>query len=61
MLALSPSGGFPAAKLNLSARVVDVNCEAGTLTLADGSMVRKDIIIGADGVHVSPHKSTSCI
>lgn len=55
MLALSPPGGFPPARLNLSAQVVDVNCEAGTLTLADGSIVQKDVIIGADGVHVSPH------
>ncbi|KIM94740.1 hypothetical protein OIDMADRAFT_45659 [Oidiodendron maius Zn] len=50
-LALAPSDGFPAVKLNLSTPVVDVNCEAGTLTLADGSTVRKDVIIGADGVH----------
>ena len=38
--------------MNLSARVVDVDCEKGILTFADGAKIQKDVIIGADGVHV---------
>ena len=50
-LATEPTCG---AKINLSSEVVDVDCEKGTLTLANGSVHRKDLIIAADGVHVSP-------
>ncbi len=33
---------------------LDVDCEMGTLTLANGSVHRKDFVIAADGVHVCP-------
>lgn len=39
------------AKINLGAEVVDVDCEDGTVTLADGSRHKKDLIVAADGVH----------
>ena len=52
-LATAPTCGSQQAKINLSSEVVDVDCEKGTLTLANGSVHRKDLIIAADGVHVS--------
>ena len=52
-LALDTEGNAPPARFRLSAEVVDVNCEAGTLKLADGSNHQKDLIVAADGVHVS--------
>jgi salicylate hydroxylase len=51
-LALNGSDGFPGAKLHLAKPVVDVDCENGVLKFEDGSTVRKDVIVGADGVHV---------
>jgi salicylate hydroxylase len=44
------SPGFRAARIRLSAEVVDIDCEAGTLELADGQVFRKDVIVIADGV-----------
>jgi salicylate hydroxylase len=44
------SPGFRAARIRLSAEVVDIDCEAGMLELADGQVFRKDIIVIADGV-----------
>lgn len=53
-LATAPTCGSQQAKINLSSEVVDVDCKMGTLTLANGSVHRKDFVIAADGVHVSP-------
>ena len=39
--------------LLLSSEVVEIDCESGTLTLKDGSKVSKDLLVMADGVHVS--------
>ncbi|MCJ1472621.1 hypothetical protein MMC13_001270 [Lambiella insularis] len=50
-LALNPLDGWSSAQLHVNSPVVDVDCEEGLLTFADGSTVRKDLIIGADGVH----------
>jgi 2-polyprenyl-6-methoxyphenol hydroxylase-like FAD-dependent oxidoreductase len=50
---MGPGTEFQPAKLHLSSEVIGVDCESGTLTLADGSMHQKDLIIAADGVHVS--------
>ncbi|QKX54140.1 uncharacterized protein TRUGW13939_01224 [Talaromyces rugulosus] len=50
-LALNGSDGFPGAKLHLAKPLVDVDCENGVLKFEDGSIVRKDVIVGADGVH----------
>ena len=52
-LATEPTCCAQPAKINLSSEVVDVDCEAGTLTLANGSTHQKDLIVAADGVHVS--------
>lgn len=38
-------------KLNLGAQVVDVDPEEGKITLKDGTVVQKDLIIIADGQH----------
>ena len=51
-LALSGSDTFPAARLHLGKPVVDVDCENGVLKFEDGSVVCKDVVVGADGVHV---------
>lgn len=44
--------GLPAI-LHTSSEVVHVSPERGKITLADGSVIEADVIIGADGVHVS--------
>lgn len=52
-LATSPEGpGIPAV-LRTSSRVVDVDTETATVFLQDGGKVQGDLVIGADGVHVS--------
>lgn len=40
-------------RINLAAKVVEVDCELGVLRMADGSVVHKDLIVAADGVHSS--------
>lgn len=40
-------------RINLAAKVIEVNCELGTLKMANGSVVYKDLIVAADGVHSS--------
>jgi salicylate hydroxylase len=45
-------GWGPAAKIRLGAEVVGVDAEEGVLTIVDGSTVKKDLIILADGAHV---------
>lgn len=42
----------PVPKLHLRAEVVEIDCEAGLLTLKDGSKIRKDLIVVADGIKV---------
>lgn len=42
-----------AVNLRLHSEVLQIDCERGTLTLADGTMSHKDLIVAADGVHVS--------
>jgi hypothetical protein len=44
--------GTPAV-LRTASKVVDVDAEAGVVTLEGGSSVVADVIIGADGVYVS--------
>ncbi|KAF2846019.1 putative salicylate hydroxylase [Plenodomus tracheiphilus IPT5] len=50
-LALAPTGITRRAKLNLSTPVIGIDCVNGVLQFEDGSSVRKDVIVGADGVH----------
>lgn len=40
------------AKINLSSEIADIDLE-GTITLASGESVKKDLIVVADGVRVS--------
>jgi salicylate hydroxylase len=56
-LTLDPGPELEPAKINLSSEVIDVDCEAGILTLKDGSKHQKDLIVAADGVHVNLNPS----
>ncbi|KAJ9479922.1 Salicylate hydroxylase [Pseudozyma hubeiensis] len=51
-LATSDDPALPGkpAKLHLASKVVDVDGEKGTITLADGSTFQGDIIVGGDGI-----------
>ncbi|KAH7016664.1 hypothetical protein EDB80DRAFT_703257 [Ilyonectria destructans] len=49
-----PSEELAGATLHLSSPEADVDCENGVLTLENGRTVQKDVIIGADGIHVRP-------
>jgi salicylate hydroxylase len=51
-LALFPPDGHRAPKIILDAKVVSVDIVTGTVTLANGSTLAGDIIIGADGERV---------
>ncbi len=46
------SSSGPEAKIELASEVVKVDCEKGSLTLADGTTVEKDLLVIADGAHV---------
>ncbi|KAM0322529.1 hypothetical protein ACHAQA_009376 [Verticillium albo-atrum] len=50
-LALEPLEDAAPAILHLASPVVWVDCEAALLKLQDGTEVRKDLIVGADGLH----------
>jgi salicylate hydroxylase len=39
--------------IELASEVVKVDPQAATITLADGRMIQKDLIVIADGAHVS--------
>lgn len=41
-----------AAVLRLQSQVVDVDCEDGIITLENGEKIKKDLIVGADGLRV---------
>lgn len=43
------------AKIELASEVVKVDPEQGILTMADGSIVQKDLLVIADGAHVGSH------
>jgi salicylate hydroxylase len=38
-------------KVELASEVTSIDCQAGTLTLADGQVIEKDLIVVADGAH----------
>jgi len=38
---------------HLSPQVVEADCETGKITFSDGTTTQKDLIIAADGIHVS--------
>lgn len=51
-LATSDDPALPGqpAQLHLASKVVDVDGEAGTITLADGTTFQGDIVVGGDGI-----------
>jgi salicylate hydroxylase len=51
-LAQEPAAGIKGAKIRLACEVVEVDFEAGAITLANGTVHKRDLIIAADGVHV---------
>jgi hypothetical protein len=51
-LALDDIPGLSPAILHVASEVVDLDCETGTITLANGSTFKKDMIVVADGIHV---------
>ncbi|KAH8676284.1 hypothetical protein BX600DRAFT_508449 [Xylariales sp. PMI_506] len=55
--ATDPSGPGSCSKLQTSARVMDVDPEAGRLTFADGSTFEAEVIIGADGIYSKTRKA----
>ena len=52
-LALDPTAAGKPATITLDTEVVEIDSEKGELTLANGDKVQKDIIVVADGAHVS--------
>lgn len=38
-------------KMHTNATVISIDCENASLTLDDGTIVRADLIVGADGIH----------
>jgi salicylate hydroxylase len=53
-LAVQQDGLTDPVKINLGAEVVESDVDTGMLTLSDGTIICKDLIVAADGVHVSP-------
>ncbi|KAI5927748.1 hypothetical protein F4810DRAFT_279687 [Camillea tinctor] len=49
--ALAKDGQGPPAVLHTASKVIDVQPEAGEITLEDGTVVTADVIVGADGVY----------
>jgi salicylate hydroxylase len=58
-LAAAPTAGLgsgPPVHIRLGCEVRQVDCEEGTLKLGDGRLVNKDLLVIADGAHVSVGK-----
>ena len=53
ILAMDSSGPGKPITITLDSEVTEVDCEKGLLTLANGKKVEKDLIVVADGAHVS--------
>lgn len=51
-LAEEADGITTPVKINLSSEVVDVHVDTAELTLRDGSQIKKDLVVAADGIHV---------
>jgi salicylate hydroxylase len=49
--ATSTKRAGPAAEVRTNARVIQCDCDAASVTLQDGDVLRADLIIGADGIH----------
>ncbi|KAJ4247096.1 hypothetical protein NW762_013234 [Fusarium torreyae] len=52
-LAVESNGEFPGSNLHLGLSVQSVDCDEGLIVFGDGTKVKKDVIIGADGIHSS--------
>ena len=60
--ATSPSGEGVPVVLRTCSRVIDVDPSSATATLENGERLQGDVLIGADGVHVSAYEtSRRCI
>lgn len=46
-------GEGPPAQLHLDSKVVASDPDAGCITLSNGEIIDADVVIGADGIHVS--------
>jgi salicylate hydroxylase len=58
-LAAAPTmgaGSGPPVRIRLGCEVQEVDCEEGVLKLGDGRLVKNDLLVIADGAHVSPGK-----
>lgn len=54
---LNATEGF-AVKFNLQTDVTGIDCEKGTLTISNGSIFEKDLIVVASGLGVRPTPET---
>lgn len=48
-------------KMTYNAKVVDINADAGLLTLANGNTLQADFIVGADGIHSRVRQSVPAL
>ncbi|KAI0480047.1 hypothetical protein GGR56DRAFT_686972 [Xylariaceae sp. FL0804] len=46
-----PDGGGPPVEIRLGCEAAGVDCDEGVVRLADGSKVRRDLVVIADGAH----------
>ena len=51
-MAEDPEAPGKPATIRLGSQVVDIDCDAGIITLIDGTKHQKDLIVVADGQHV---------
>lgn len=60
--ATRPIPGTSTPEFHLSSRVVAVDAQTGMVTFQDGTTESADLIVGADGLHVSrhPHRTLQC-
>ncbi|CAN8099494.1 unnamed protein product [Discula destructiva] len=58
LLATSKDGTGPPAQLHTAAKVVNLDVEQGMVDLGDGTTVKGDVVIGADGIY---SRTRSCI
>lgn len=49
--ATSPNGARRPVKIHTACAASSIDCAAATLITADGTIVRGDLVVGADGVH----------
>lgn len=49
--ATSAAGPGQPVKIHIGRTVTKINCETAVITLADGTSVSGDLVVGADGVH----------